>query len=134
MRDTLIALAGTTVTLLALDAAWLTLMMGPLYQRVLGPLLADPVNYPAAGAFYVIYALGTWFFAVRPALESGDWSQALLRGAALGFLAYATYDLTNLATLKAWSLRLSLLDIAWGTVLTGTAAAAGTLLALRLER
>lgn len=134
MRDSLIAFAGTTVTLLVLDFAWLSLMMGPLYQRNLGPILSDTVNLPAAVAFYVIYAVGVTFFAVRPALDSGNWSDALLRGAALGFLAYATYDLTNLATLKLWSLRLSLLDMAWGAILTAAAASAGTLLALRLER
>ncbi len=75
---------------------------------------------PAAVAFYLIYVLGIVVFAVWPALESGDWRTALMRGAAFGFFAYATYDLTNLATLKVWSLKISLIDMAWGTLLTGT--------------
>jgi uncharacterized membrane protein len=133
MRDNLIAFAGVAVTLLVLDFAWLSLMLGPIYQRLLGPILSESVNYPAAAAFYLIYAVGIVFFAVRPALESGDWRDALLRGAALGLLAYATYDLTNLATLKTWSLRVSLLDMGWGAVLTAAAASAGAILSLRLE-
>ena len=134
MRDKLIAFAGVAVTMLVLDFAWLSLMLGPVYQRLLGPILSESVNYPAAAAFYLIYTVGIVFFAVRPALESGDWRDALLRGAALGLLAYATYDLTNLATLKTWSLRVSLLDMAWGAALTAAAASAGTILTLRLER
>ena len=134
MRDKLIAFAGVAVTMLVLDFAWLSLMHGPVYQRLLGPILSESVNYPAAAAFYLIYAAGTVFFAVRPALESGNWGDALRRGAALGLLAYATYDLSNLATLKAWSLPVSLLDMAWGSALTAAAASAGTVLALRLER
>lgn len=134
MRDSLIAFAATAGTLLALDAIWLTLVMGPMFQRALGPLLAENVNYIAAGAFYLLYAAGTVFFAVRPALASGNLRDALLHGAALGLLAYATYDLTNMATLKTWPLRLAILDIAWGALVTGVAATAGAWLALRLER
>lgn len=134
MRDNLIAYAATAITLVALDFAWLSLMMGPIYQKTLGPILADPVNYAPAVVFYLIYAAGVVFFAVRPALDSGNWSDAALRGAALGLLAYATYDLTNLATIKIWSLKVSLLDIAWGTILTGAAASVAALAALKLER
>lgn len=134
MRDSLIAFAATAGTLLALDAVWLTLVMGPMFQRTLGPLLAENVNYIAAAAFYLIYAVGVVFFAVRPALVSGNLRDALLYGAALGFLAYATYELTNMATLKMWPLRLAMLDIAWGAAMTGVAATAGAWLALRLER
>jgi uncharacterized membrane protein len=134
MRDSLIAYAVTLIALTVLDFAWLSLMMGPLYQRTLGSILSDSVNYPAAIAFYLIYAAGTVFFVVRPALESGSWVEALLRGAALGFFAYATYDLTSYATLKHWSLRISLLDMSWGAVLTAVAAAAATAVALRLEK
>ena len=134
MRDNLIAFAATAATLLVLDIVWLTQVMGPLFQRTLGPLLAENVNYAAAAAFYLIYAVGAVFFAVRPGLESGNVSQALLYGAALGFLAYATYDLTNLATLKGWPLRVAMLDIAWGTAMTGVAASVGTWSTLRLGR
>ena len=134
MRDNLIAFAATAATLLVLDIVWLTQVMGPLFQRTLGPLLAENVNYAAAAAFYLIYAVGAVFFALRPGLESGNVSQALLYGAALGFLAYATYDLTNLATLKGWPLRVAMLDIAWGTAMTGVAASVGTWATLRLGR
>lgn len=134
MRDNLIAFGGTAAILLALDFAWLSLMMGPIYQRALGPILSENVNYAAAAAFYMIYSAGVVFFAVRPAIESGNWTDALLRGAALGLAAYATYDLTNLATLKLWSLRISLLDMAWGAALTALAASGGALLVLRLGR
>ena len=134
MRDNLIAFSATAATLLVLDIVWLTQVMGPMFQRALGPILAENVNYTAAGAFYLLYAVGTVFFAVRPALDSGHAGEALLKGAALGLLAYATYDLTNLATLKAWPVRLAALDVAWGAAVTGAAAMAGAWVALRLAR
>ena len=69
--------------------------------------------------FYLLWVAGLILFAVAPALESGDWVRALLLGAAFGFITYATYDLTNLATLRDWPLLLTLVDLAWGTVLGG---------------
>jgi uncharacterized membrane protein len=75
--------------------------------------------------FYLLFVLGLVFFAVRPAIASGDWKTALLQGAAFGFFCYATYDLTNQATLKTWSTVVTLADLAWGTVLSGTAATVG---------
>lgn len=134
MRDTVIATLCAALVLLALDMLWLKLAMGPLYQRTLGPILLDPPAIAPAAAFYLLYIAGVVFFAIRPAVESGDWRQALLRGAALGLLAYGTYDLTNLTTLKAWSLRLSLMDMAWGTFLTATAASVSTAITLALEK
>jgi uncharacterized membrane protein len=86
----------------------------------------------AAVAFYLVYIAGVLVFALRPALASGDWRTAVLFGALFGFFAYATYDLTNLATLRVWSLPVSLIDMAWGTVLTGVAAGAGAYAALKL--
>lgn len=117
-----------------LDYLWLTTMMGPLYQRVLGPILAAEPDMKAAIAFYLVYLTGIMWFAVRPALTSGDWTVALMNGALFGFFAYATYDLTNMATLKAWSLQLTLTDIAWGTVLTATTASTAALAALHLVK
>lgn len=117
-----------------LDYLWLTTMMGPLYQRVLGPILAAEPDMKAAVAFYLVYLLGILWFAVRPALATGDWTVALMNGALFGLFAYATYDLTNMATLKAWSLQLTLTDIAWGTVLTAITATVGTLAALHLVK
>jgi uncharacterized membrane protein len=95
--------------------------------------MADTPNMPAAVAFYLVYIFGVLFFAVRPALAAGDWRVGLLNGALFGFFAYATYDLTNLATLKGWSLPVSLVDIAWGAVLSAIAASAGSLAALRFK-
>jgi uncharacterized membrane protein len=130
----LIAYAVAALVMGVLDGLWLTKLMGPLYHRALGPVLSDNPNMAAAVAFYVIYLLGVMIFAVRPALNTGDWRQAALYGALFGFFAYATYDLTNLATLKVWSLKVALLDMAWGAVLTASAATAGALAALRLAR
>ena len=91
-----------------LDFLWLTNTAGPIYQQALGRLLAENPNMRAAVAFYLVYLVGVMIFAVRPALASGDWRQAALFGALFGFFAYATYDLTNLATMKVWTLQVSL--------------------------
>jgi uncharacterized membrane protein len=115
-----------------LDFLWLSSTSGPLYHRAVGAVMAENPNMTAAVAFYLIYIVGVLVFAVRPALSSGDWRAAALYGALFGFFAYATYDLTNLATLKVWSLRISLIDMAWGTALTATAASAAAFAAIRL--
>ncbi len=130
----LAAYVAAALVMGGLDYFWLTSMMGPLYQRVMGPVMATAPNMKAAIAFYLVYLLGILWFAVRPALASGEWTTALLNGALFGFFAYATYDLTNMATLKAWSLQLTLVDIAWGTALTAAAATAGALAALQLSK
>lgn len=117
-----------------LDFLWLSNTSGALYHRDLGPLLAESPNMTVAVIFYLTYIIGVLVFAVRPALATGDWKTAALHGALFGFFTYATYDLTNLATMKVWTLRVTLLDIAWGTILTGITASAGALAALRLAR
>ena len=106
----------------------------PLYHRALGDLMAKQPDMKAAVAFYLVYVAGVLWFAVRPALADGDWKTALLNGALFGFFAYATYDLTNLATLKSWSLKVSLIDMAWGAALSAAAASAGALAASLLGR
>lgn len=121
------AFAGAGVTFAAIDAVWLTTMVDRLYRPVLGPILADRPNLTAAVAFYAVAISGIVFLAVAPALRAGGLRRAALNGAVLGFVAYATYDLTNQATLAVWSTRLTLIDLAWGTVLTATAASAGYL-------
>ncbi len=78
-----------------------------------------------AFTFYLLYAIGIVIFAVMPALETGSWVRAMTSGALLGLIAYSTYDLTNLATLRGWSVKLSIVDIAWGTFVTSLAATAG---------
>jgi uncharacterized membrane protein len=116
-----------------LDYLWLSNTVGPLYHRALGAVMAQSPDMRAGVAFYVVYVFGILVFAVRPALASGDWKTALAMGALFGFFAYATYDLTNLATLKVWSLKIALIDMAWGTVLTASAGAAGAAAALALR-
>lgn len=117
-----------------LDFAWLTTTAGPIYHSALGAVLSEKLNWTAAIAFYLMYGVGVVLFAVRPALASGDWRTALLWGALFGFFAYATYDLTNLATLKLWSLKVSLIDMAWGTMLTAISAGASAWVTLALEK
>jgi uncharacterized membrane protein len=117
-----------------LDYLWLSNTSGPVYHRALGATMADNPDMQAAIAFYLVYLVGVMVFAVRPALQSGVWRQAPAMGALFGFFAYATYDLTNLATLKVWSLNVSLIDMAWGTFLTAVAATAGALAALAVTR
>ncbi|HJT42994.1 MAG TPA: DUF2177 family protein [Rhizomicrobium sp.] len=116
-----------------LDFLWLSNTSKPLYHRDLGALLSDDPNMTVAVVFYLIYLVGVVIFAVRPALVSGDWRLAALYGALFGFFCYATYDLTNFATMKVWTLRVTLLDIAWGTILTGVTASAGALAALKFR-
>ncbi len=134
MMAFLIAYGVCVLVMGGLDFFWLTTASQGLYQKDLGALLADNPNMVVAVIFYVIYILGIQIFAVRPALATGDWKTAALFGALFGFFCYATYDLTNMATMKVWTLRVTLLDIAWGTILTGITASAGAWAALRFAR
>ena len=106
------------VIMAVIDAVWLSVVANKFYKSQIGSLLLDKPNMGAAVAFYLIYVLGVVMFVLRPALEAGSWLHALLYGALFGFVAYATYDLTNLATLKGFTLKLVLVDLAWGAVLT----------------
>jgi len=111
-----------------LDALWLTQMFERLYKPALGPLLAPGLRLDAAFAFYLMYVTGLVLLAVRPTvLAGGGPKAAALRGASLGTFAYATYDLTNQATLAVWPVHVSVIDIAWGTFASATASAAGAL-------
>jgi len=127
----IIALLATGVAFGIADALWLSNAVPRIYRPMIGELLSDKLNVGAAIAFYVIYICGIVFFAVRPALDEGSLMKAALYGAALGFVAYATYDLTNQATLRTWDVRLTLIDMAWGTFATGLAAAIGYAVAAR---
>lgn len=123
------AYLGAGLTFAAFDAVWLTTMTSRLYKPALGPILAEKPDMKAAVAFYLVSIAGTVFLAVEPALREGAWQRAALNGAVLGFVAYATYDLTNQATLNVWSTRVTVIDIAWGTVLTTVSALGGYLAA-----
>ncbi len=112
---------------LCFDALWLTSMVGT-YRRMMGEQVAEPFLIGPAVLFYVLYVLGIVFFAVLPSLTDGGWITAAGKGAFLGLVAYGTYDLTNMATLKFWSWRLTMIDMAWGTVLTAMTAALAVLI------
>ena len=108
-----------------LDAVWLTTTNAVLYRPVLGAVLIDGFRPAPAILFYLIYLLGVMVFATGPALRSGSWRTASLRGALFGFFAYATYDLTNQATLVVWATKITILDLMWGTFVTAAGATAG---------
>lgn len=120
---------GAGLAFAAIDAVWLTTMTNRLYKPILGPILADKPDMKAAVAFYLIYIGGIVLLAISPALKDGGLGRAAMNGAIFGFVAYATYDLTNQATLKVWSTQMTVIDIIWGTVLTLSASSVGYLAA-----
>ncbi|WP_181706194.1 DUF2177 family protein [Chthonobacter rhizosphaerae] len=129
MRPALIRYVSVLVVFLAFDAVWLTLAAEPLYRAELGPLLKETFNLPVAVGFYAFFAASVVVFAVRPAVASGRSRTAFGYGALLGATAYGTYDLTNLATLAGYSATVAVVDMTWGTLVTGTSAALGYRLA-----
>ncbi|MDG2529411.1 DUF2177 family protein [Caulobacter endophyticus] len=123
---------STAVVFLALDAVWLTQMADRLYRPRIGTLMADTPSLPPAVAFYLIYIGAVTWFALVPALRpDGGWPRLLTNAALFGLAAYATYDLTNQATLKTWSTAVTLADMAWGAFVTTAAASAGYFVASR---
>lgn len=123
---------ATIPVFFAIDMLWLGVLARSFYQTNLRHLLSPEVNWPAALVFYLIYIAGILLFAVRPGLEVQSLARACLWGALFGFFIYATYDLTNLATLRDWPLNVVLVDIAWGTVLCTLVAGGSYLAALKL--
>ena len=125
--------AATFVVMVALDMIWLGVVAKSFYQEGIGHLMAERPVVSVAIAFYILYAIGLVFFAVVPNEAvpgngtgfSRGYGKTALYGALFGFFAYATYDLTNLATLKNWPVGLALLDMAWGTVVSAVSAVAG---------
>ena len=115
-----------------LDAIWLRWAGPNLYRPVIGEIMADEFRAAPAIAFYLIYLLGMVYFAIRPGLEAGSVVTAMLNGAMLGALCYATFDLTSQAVMKVWSTHISLMDIAWGAVATAAASAIATAITLRI--
>jgi len=105
-----------------------------VYRPLIGEVLADRFRLVPAIAFYTLYAIGLTIFAVLPGLKTGDWKTALMWGAVFGLFAYGTYDLTNYATLKTWGLKITLLDMTWGVVVSGVSSAAACAVALRLMK
>lgn len=118
------AYLGSALAMLVLDGLWLTFAANKIYRPHLGDMLADGFRLGPAALFYFLYVAGIVVLAVAPGLKDG-WQVALWRGLALGLIAYGTYDLTNQATLRHWSTTVTIVDMIWGTLLTGVSAVAG---------
>lgn len=127
-----IAYVATAVVFLILDSIWLGLISRNIYQAEIGGLLLAKPNFVAAAIFYIIYIAGLVYFCVVPGVVETSAVRGLVNGVFFGIVAYATYDLTNLATLKDWSMTLVFIDIAWGAVASGIAAAVAVVIIMRV--
>jgi uncharacterized membrane protein len=108
------------VVFFVIDIIWLSVIAKDLYARYLGYLMAENVRWVAAIVFYLLFIAGLVVFVIQPAVLSASWSEALLRGLFFGLVTYATYDLTNLATVRDWPLLITAVDLVWGTFLGGS--------------
>ena len=113
------------VAFLIIDGIWLGVVARGFYADQLGQLLRPSPNWGVAGLFYVFYVVGVVVFAVMPAHNNESWVMAIGYGALLGLIAYGTYDLTNLATIRDWPVAMSIVDMIWGGVLTATVSFVG---------
>jgi uncharacterized membrane protein len=129
--DHAIRYATTLMVLVVGDVIWLSYFAKTMFRPTLGNILLDDPRWLAAVLFYVLFAAGLVYFVITPALRISSWPSAALSGALFGFFAYMTYDLTNLATIKVWTVPLALTDMAWGTFISALAAVAGYLAAAR---
>ena len=117
--------AATFGVMVVLDMVWLGVVAKSFYQEGIGHLMAEKPVVSVAAVFYAVYAIGLVFFAVVATESAPGYAKTAFYGGLFGFFAYATYDLTNLATLKNWPVGLALLDMAWGTVVSAVSAVAG---------
>ena len=127
------ALVATVLAMLVLDGLWLGLVARGFYPQHLGFLMTDQVNWGAAGLFYLLYAIGLTVFVTMPGVDGGSVGTALWRGALFGLVAYATYDLTNQATLKGWPFIVTAVDLVWGMLLSAAVGAIATYAVLRFS-
>jgi len=118
MMELLVKLLAAAGIMGVLDFLWLGFVAKRLYYSEIGKILLEKPNMIAALAFYVVYVVGVVVFVITPAIEKNSWQYALGCGALFGFVAYATYDLTNLATMKDFSTKIVIIDLAWGVFLT----------------
>ena len=125
MSRILFAYLATAIAFCALDFAWLGLVAPSFYKAQIGSLLLAKPNLVPALIFYVLYVAGLVIFCVLPGIETASWLKAGALGALFGLIAYATYDLSNLATLKDWTTQLSLVDMCWGSVASALASTCG---------
>lgn len=109
----------TLIVFFTIDIVWLAFVAKKIYKEQLGFIMSDKPNVLAALAFYLIFIVGLLFFVINPAIEKESFMSALLVGMLFGFVTYSTYDLTNLATLANWPLKITIIDLIWGTSLGG---------------
>jgi len=128
----LILYGATTIIFFALDAFGLRLLIKPVFDRHIAHLYAEPFRIVPAALFYLGYVAGVLWFVSVPALQKGDPMAALIGGVLLGLMAYGTYEFTNYATLRDWSISQVATDMLWGGALTGVSAWAGVLIARAL--
>ena len=125
MNKYFVGYAAAAVMMILLDMLWLGVVAKSMYQEAIGHLMTNKPSVTVAFMFYVIYALGLAVFVLAPYADEPLWGRTLVMGALFGFFTYATYDLSNLATLKNWPVKLTLIDLCWGTALSAVAAGAG---------
>jgi uncharacterized membrane protein len=125
MKNIIISYILTTIVFLIIDLLWLGVIAKDLYRKYLGSFLSENVNWTAAIIFYLLYIVGISIFAIYPAVNKDSVVNAILLGGLFGFFCYATYDLTNLATLKDWPLKIVFIDIIWGAILTASVSVSG---------
>ena len=132
MLTPVVAYVSTAIVFLGIDALWLGRVATTYFRGWIGNMMLEQPNFAAAAVFYLVYVAGVVYFAVMPALNGGGWTQAAIAGAILGFIAYGTYDMTNLATLKNWPIIMTVVDMSWGTILTSFAAVMGFFITQKL--
>ena len=115
----------TSIVFFIIDIIWLGLIAKNLYAKYLGQFLSEQVNWTAAIIFYLIFIAGIMIFAIYPAVEKSSLMHAIIYGVLFGFFTYSTYDLTNLATMKDWPMNIVIIDIAWGSALSGLVSLSG---------
>jgi uncharacterized membrane protein len=128
------AYLATIIFMFIVDLIWLSQIAQPMYQAGIGHLMAAEPKLGFATLFYLMYVFGLMWFALRPNSHDKGLKSTFIAGTVFGFFVYASYDLTNLALLKDWPLKLSLIDMTWGTLLSGTCAAVGKLVFNKINR
>jgi uncharacterized membrane protein len=134
MPKQVITYLATLVVFIAIDMVWLAWLARSIYVAEMGDLIRKQPNIVAAIAFYLIYAAGLMFFSINPGLKAGSVMQSVLLAAALGFVAYGTYDLTNLSVLNGFTVRIALIDLAWGIFLSAATVGIVTTVAQTISR
>lgn len=124
--------AITLPVFFAIDMVWLGLVAKTFYAKHLGYLMKSNPNWQAAIVFYLLFIVGVVVFVVGPAVDKQQWQYALGMGALFGLITYATYDLTNLATVKDWPIIITTVDMLWGTLLSASVSVVSYLIAMRI--